>query len=551
MKYKKLSTMNWESSILGFGCMRLPTITEGHSRKYNESESIEIIRYGIDHGINYIDTAWPYCDQLSEVIVGKALQEGYREKVRLVTKLPMYLMKKEEDFTYFLSNQLKKLQTDYIDIYLLHALNKTYFENVKKWKILDKMEKAREEGLIKYIGFSFHDDFETFKIIVDHYNWDVVQIQYNYVDTEIQATQKGLEYAASKNLPVIIMEPIKGGSLATNNKETSKILEKTSRFSSLPDIALKFVWNHPGVSVVLSGMGSLQMVKENIKSAIESEPNSFTEEDMVIIKKLKSRFGKKSLVTCTGCKYCMPCPSDVLIPQNFQIINDYHWDMNLEQTQNLYFALGKSSNSEERKNANATECTECGQCLQLCPQSINIPKMLQNMTKIIENGTQIPDLFNLQVHGPEIKEKDAFEIVGIEIPDAEDEQAMREVWPKFFQVEANIPQRKVGYTLAVILPTPNSEKKRYIPSKEVFKVENIPADTISEKIPKYKWAIFTHIGPISKFDDTLKYINEQWFPNNLNFKKVENGPMIEYYDQRYSSTSDNCEMELHIAVEPK
>ncbi|MCK4370724.1 MAG: aldo/keto reductase, partial [Candidatus Lokiarchaeota archaeon] len=308
MKYRKMGSLNWDVSVLGFGAMRFPLIDQ---TTVNEEEAIKMIRYAIDNGVNYIDTAYPYHNGESEVIVGKALKEGYREKVYLTTKLPMWAVKNSEDFDKFLSEQIDRLQSN-PDIYLFHGLTKNRLEKIKKLNLIKKMEDARERGLFKYIGFSFHDNFEVFKEIIDYYNWDCCQIQYNYLDVEYQAGTKGVEYAGSKNIALIIMEPIRGGKLAiTEDKLDTKpelrtILDNSKIKRTLADWALQFVWNHPEVCVVLSGMSNMQQVKENIESANNSAINSITKDELKTISKLRKTYDKYDLVPCTSCRYCLP-----------------------------------------------------------------------------------------------------------------------------------------------------------------------------------------------------------------------------------------------------
>ncbi|MHA2131568.1 MAG: aldo/keto reductase, partial [Promethearchaeota archaeon] len=273
MKYRKMGSLDWEVSALGFGCMRLPTKKVNGNEVIDEEEAIKMIRYAIDNGVTYFDTAFPYHNQTSEIVVGKALQDGYREKIKLVTKLPMWMMTKREDFDKYLNTQLEKLQTEYVDIYLFHGLNKTTFQLIKNFKLFEKMEQAKAEGKIKHIGFSFHDSYDVYKEIIDSYNWDATQIQWNFVDHNTQATTKGLEYAASKGIAVIVMEPIKGGKLANPTKEIEEIIENAPVKRTAANWALQYVWNHPGVSVVLSGMSAFDQVKENIESAEQSGTN--------------------------------------------------------------------------------------------------------------------------------------------------------------------------------------------------------------------------------------------------------------------------------------
>lgn len=395
MKYRKMGSLDWEVSALGFGCMRLP------SRRFNRlradaKESIRIIRRGIDLGINYIDTAWPYHFGESERIVGQALQDGYRERVHLVTKLPMFAVRRTEDFDRFLNAQMAKLQTDHLDAYLLHSMNRGQFEKVKRLGLMEKMEEAREQGRIRHIGFSFHDTLPVFTEIVDHYDWDLAQIQYNYMDTAIQATTDGLSYAHSKGIAVVVMEPLKGGRLADPPAEALEIMRSATHERSPVDWALQFLWNRPEVAVVLSGMGSQQMVDENCASADRSGIGSLSAQDEQVISRLAEVYRKRLLVPCTACRYCLPCPAGVNIPQNFAILNNVSMeDSRLQRwmARRGYKRLSGSKEEldKERANGNASLCVQCRQCVEKCPQEIDIPTELTKVHAILGRGAKIAD----------------------------------------------------------------------------------------------------------------------------------------------------------------
>lgn len=397
MKYRKFGSTGFKVSALGLGCMRFPT-KKLMPLQADMPKSIKLIKSAVDKGINYIDTAWVYHLGASEKIVGSALQDGYRKNVHLVTKSPLFLVNKVEDFDKFLNKQLKKLQTDYIDTYLFHAMNKSGLEKLKKYNLIDKMIDAKKDGKIKYIGFSFHDTLPVFKEIVDFYHWDVVQIQYNYMDTAIQATTEGLKYAAGKGMAVVIMEPLKGGKLANPPAEAWEVMERSKIKRSPVDWALQYLWNLPETSVVLSGMSNLKMLNENCDSADRSGVSSLHEEDLNIIDDLIKIYRKKILVPCTSCKYCLPCPSGVNIPQNFAILNNVALEKSNVRKWLHKRDYKKMANSPEKldkakSNGNASLCINCGICLEKCPQEINIPNELKNVHLILKKGKKISAIY--------------------------------------------------------------------------------------------------------------------------------------------------------------
>ena len=387
MKYRKMGSLDWKVSALGFGCMRLPSRRINRLRAETD-ESIKIIRYGIDQGINYIDTAWPYHLGDSEKIIGKALKDGYRKEVHLVTKLPMFMVRNSKHFDNYLKTQMKRLQTDYLDSYLFHALDQGHFKKLKRLGLIDKMEKAKNEGFIRSIGFSFHDTLPIFKEIIDYYPWDITQIQYNYMDTCIQATTEGLSYAHDKGIAVVVMEPLKGGTLANPPQEALDIINSTEKKRTPVDWALQFLWNKPEISVVLSGMGSQTMVQENCASADRSGINSLTLQDQHVIESLSEVYSKRILVPCTACGYCMPCPEGVNIPQNFACLNNVSLETRRFRRLLTRRAYRKLENSKKNvdlnnPNGNATLCIECRRCVENCPQKIDIPKELEKVKKVL------------------------------------------------------------------------------------------------------------------------------------------------------------------------
>lgn len=372
MEYRKFGKCDFQLSALGFGCMRFPML----DGKINEDEAIKMLRYAVDSGVNYIDTAYPYHNGTSEHVVGKALKDGYRERVKLATKSPVWLVEKHEDFHKYLDEQLNKLNTDHIDMYLFHALDKDRWAKLKSLNVFDFVEKAIKDGKINYIGFSFHDDIDTFKEIVDSYPWDFCQIQYNYLDENYQAGVEGLKYASNKGLVVIIMEPLKGGKLAMEPPKEIKKLWKSLHIKRTPvEWAFKWLWNQPEVSVVLSGMSTMGQIKDNIKTASESKVNSLTSEEIKLIDLVKVKYKELTKVGCTSCKYCMPCPVGVDIPRNFTLYNDASLYNDLENCSKMY------SHLEDK--AKASSCVECGKCEKVCPQHIAIRQTLKEVRKTL------------------------------------------------------------------------------------------------------------------------------------------------------------------------
>jgi predicted aldo/keto reductase-like oxidoreductase len=380
MKYRKFGNLDWNVSVLGFGAMRLPLVA-ADTAEVDQPEAIRMMRYAVDQGVNYIDTAHTYHNEQSETIVGKALQDGYREKVKLATKLPSWLVEKSADFDRFLNGQLEKLQTEHIDFYLLHALNETYWPKLRDLKIIDWSEKAITDGRIGHIGFSFHDEFDVFKEIVDGYHrWTFCQIQYNYMDTEYQAGTKGLEYAAAKGLAVVIMEPLRGGQLTQFIPPSiSTIWDKAVKTRTPAEWALQWIWNRPEVSVVLSGMSNMQQLSENIESADRSGAGTLPQNDLAIIDEVREEYRRLAPIPCTNCKYCLPCPNGVEIADIFRFYNDATIYDNPRSPRFLYNNL----NQDQR----ADNCVECFECEEKCPQGIPISERLKQAHGFLEQKT--------------------------------------------------------------------------------------------------------------------------------------------------------------------
>jgi predicted aldo/keto reductase-like oxidoreductase len=368
MKYRPFGTLDWKVSVLGFGAMRLPVIGNDETR-IDEPEAVRMIRHAIDRGVNYVDTAYPYHGGNSERVVGLALADGYREKVRLADKMPPWFITGAKDFDRILNEQLDRLRTDHIDFYLLHGLNREFWSKFRDLGAIRWAEAAQKDGRIRHLGFSFHDDFEVFREIVDAYEkWAFCQIQYNYMDVEYQAGAKGLKYAADRGLPVVVMEPIRGGQLAKDPPpQVAKLFAAASQRRTPADWALQWVWSRPGVTVVLSGMSAMSHVQENLASA--DKAGEFTDEDLRIIDRVREVYRELNPIPCTGCKYCMPCPNGVDIPRILELYNDAMVYEAAKKERFLYRMLPKK--------AQADNCTQCKECEEVCPQHIAIPEWLE------------------------------------------------------------------------------------------------------------------------------------------------------------------------------
>jgi predicted aldo/keto reductase-like oxidoreductase len=379
MQYRGFGRLDWKVSALGFGCMRFPT-SDGERLSPNilEAEAVRMVRHAIDNGVNYLDTAYAYHGGQSEIVVGKALRDGYREKVKLATKLPTWLVEGPADFDRLLNEQLAKLETDHIDFYLLHALGHSRWQDVVlKHDLLGRAEAALADGRIRHLGFSFHDEFEAFEEIVNGTDlWSFCQIQYNYMDTENQAGTRGLKLAAEKGLAVVVMEPLMGGRLADPPKDVLEAMESFPVRRSPVEWALAWLWDQPEVSVVLSGMSDMSQVEENLRLADHSRVGAFTAADYALIAEVKEMYSARVAIPCSKCNYCMPCANGVYIPANFDFYNYAHLFDDLAGARFKYQVFLK----EEQRSSS---CIACGICEGLCPQNIAISEQLAKVTALL------------------------------------------------------------------------------------------------------------------------------------------------------------------------
>jgi uncharacterized protein len=383
MQYRKFGRLDWKCSALGFGAMRLPT-KDANTANIDEDLAIRMIRYAIDHGVNYVDSAYMYHNGQSEKVVGKALQNGYRQRIKLATKLPMPKITSVQDAEQTLREQLEKLQTPRIDVYLFHGLNAGSWNKVKELKLIQWAEKKMAEGLISHLGFSFHDELPVFKDIINFYdNWTMCQVQYNYMDIDKQAGTEGVRFAASKGLAIVVMEPIRGGMLS--RKPPEKVAQAWTTapcVRTLAEWALTWVWNQSEISLALSGMSNLEQVIENVAIAERSGIGIMNSAELALLGKVRNAYKETYPIPCTKCRYCMPCPNGVDIPGNFEIYNEAIGFDALEMGKFRY-----NSTFNLKAEQKADHCIECGTCLETCPQKIQIPDWMKKIHKDLYQST--------------------------------------------------------------------------------------------------------------------------------------------------------------------
>ncbi|MDR1741570.1 MAG: aldo/keto reductase [Synergistaceae bacterium] len=378
MLYRRMPRVKEELSILGFGCMRLPM----DGKTVDESAASRMMNKAVERGINYVDTAWPYHGGEGEAIVGRLLAGGLRGRVNLATKLPSWLVKTREDMDMYLDRQLKALQTDHLDMYLLHSLSADRWENLSRLDVMSFMEKAKRDGKIRYIGFSFHDGLSVFKKIAGAYDWDFCQVQYNFLDTNYQAGAEGIKYAAGRDIGIVIMEPLRGGSLTVPMPEELRRMaaDLSYRAPTLADLGLRWIWNQPEISVVLSGMSSMDQLQQNIESAAHGWAGGLKPGEPIFVDKAVKFFQSKMRVLCTSCGYCKPCPQGVDIPQCFTNLNNAALTGNwAAQKANYNYIL-----ADDRDGNKASACVECGLCETKCPQHLPIRERLKEVVAAFE-----------------------------------------------------------------------------------------------------------------------------------------------------------------------
>ncbi|MGX8834635.1 aldo/keto reductase [Amedibacillus sp. YH-ame6] len=366
MEYRVLNE-KYKPSLLGFGCMRFPLDQDG---KIDEVEAERMLDHAIVNGVNYIDTAFPYHGGDSEPFVGRVLKKYERSSYYLTTKMPLWNVETLEEAKAMFENQLKRLDVDYVDFYLLHAMDKEKWEKAKALGVVTYCEELKAQGKIRNLGFSFHDEYEVFEEILTYRTWDFCQIQYNYIDTDIQAGDKGYELTEKMGVPVIIMEPIKGGSLSFLPEDVACKFTDYAPDKSISSWALRWVGSKPNVKVILSGMSTFAQVEDNLRTFDQFQPLHAEEE--MLVKEVAKTIKERTMNGCTGCEYCMPCPFGVQIPKNFKLWNEYSKYRNQPATHKAYF----DTMQEQERAAN---CQQCGKCETLCPQQIHIREDLKQM----------------------------------------------------------------------------------------------------------------------------------------------------------------------------
>ncbi len=378
MEKRKLKKLGIETSLLGFGCMRFPTLENG---KINEPLAEKMMDKAIAAGVNYIDTAYPYHGGESETFVGKVLQKYPRDSYYLATKLPVWMVKSAEDVDRIFEEQLQKLRTDHVDFYLMHAMGRERWEAMQKIGCVQRLEELKAQGKIRYLGFSFHDDYAAFEEILNYRDWDFCQIQLNYMDIDEQAGLKGYRLAESKGIPMVIMEPVKGGSLASFSEDIMEVFHSARPGVSAASFALRYVASLPNVMTVLSGMSSMEQVEDNLSTFVNFAP--MEEKEYQAIDRVKEIMNSRIQNGCTGCRYCMPCPFGVDIPGCFSVWNRYHMYQN-------YYVVNWQWEEMGRSGRQAKTCKECGKCEQVCPQHLHIREDLKKVQADLDKKEMIP-----------------------------------------------------------------------------------------------------------------------------------------------------------------
>ncbi len=378
MNYRRNLKTGESISILGYGCMRFPT----KMGQIDVDPAVEMVKCAILNGVNYLDTAYPYHGFKSESFLGDhILNQDFAKGVKVATKMPVYLVKKRDDLYKFFNKQYAKLKVERIDYYLLHALNRSSYEEMQQLGIHEFLDEIKQEGKIKNIGFSFHGKLDGFKYIIDSYDWDFCQIQLNIVDENFQAGLAGLNYAYEKGVSIIIMEPLRGGSLVNNLPlSAQKLYESYPKQYNNVEWALKYLFNNPKVMCVLSGMSTLEQVQENVKIASQSDVGCLDNDDIALLQAVKKTYESELEVSCTACGYCVDCPVQINIPYAFQTLNTYK--LFKSRGEKALYAKTVGYNSDVARWT--TTCIDCGKCELHCPQDIEIRKEFKKVQRYVE-----------------------------------------------------------------------------------------------------------------------------------------------------------------------
>ncbi len=373
MQYRRMRGVEAPLSVLGFGAMRLPKTPDG---RIDRPAATAMVRYAIDAGVNYVDTAYVYHEGESEPFLGEALGDGYRERVQLATKLPVFMVKERGEMNRYLDEQLARLRTDVIDFYLLHGLNGESWDRMRALGVLEFLDDALADGRIRHAGFSFHDDFAAFVPIVDAYDWTFCQVQYNYMDVHYQGGIEAVRYAADRLLGVVVMEPLRGGALARPIPGAAELWARAGAERTPAEWGLAWLWDQPEVTVVLSGMSAMDQVRENLAYADRARPGSLSPAERAVYDDVRALYRGRSAIDCTRCGYCQPCPSGVDIPECFSLYNDAHIYGDAAGAKSGYHIFARFGGA-------ASNCTECGECEERCPQGLEIRKHLKAVDELL------------------------------------------------------------------------------------------------------------------------------------------------------------------------
>ncbi|MDR3161733.1 MAG: aldo/keto reductase [Spirochaetaceae bacterium] len=383
MLYRPYGKTGYSVSALGMGCMRLPQIVRGDKAQVDKEKAIELIRYAAAQGVTYFDTAFGYHGGDSEAVLGEALDDGSRQRVKIATKQPFRAMETQDTIRRNLEKTLVKLRTDHIDMYLIHNVQIDEWETIKRRRIIEEYEQFKAEGLIRGIGFSYHGKFPGFDEVISYYDWDMCQIQQNFLDTENEATVEGIRRAGKKGCALVIMEPLRGGALATPPPAVQAIYDEYPVKRAAVEWAFRYLADFPEISAILSGVTTVEQLREDVEifSRPDMVPGCLTEDEREILLRARSQYLSVVSIPCTGCAYCLPCPNGVHIPRIFSLYNDGKMFGTFTQSQRGYFLSARTGND-------ASRCVACGECEEKCPQHIPIIEQLKASHEILRGWVE-------------------------------------------------------------------------------------------------------------------------------------------------------------------